>query len=288
MGGNSELDDAKDDAGGEGGAAEEARGAYGTDADGCLPGGDISIAGFEVAPIRGTHVLAFNKFCAYRPHLLLLTADGRRRQFEALDAGDLAAARDVLLGLNGAGGRGGDGGAGRSGQQEYLVIFNCGREGGCSRLHKHMQVIPAPDAIPLWPDTVTSPTAAEGAQGEPPFRYSVQRFGPGGGNGAGEVPSAEDLAVRYRSMLLEATRAVPGRESVVEEDGDGKGVAVPHNVILGRRWIVVIPRRRADVDGAGVNAAGMLGVVWAAGDETVDTWRGRGPRWILGEVGVRK
>ncbi|KXH34115.1 ATP adenylyltransferase [Colletotrichum simmondsii] len=265
------------------------------DEEGNLPGGDISIAGFELTTVSGgggeeaTHVLAFNKFCAYRPHLLLLTADGRRRQFEGLDERDLGAAVLVLRGLNGgwggkvrdvaAGGGGGDDG------QEYLVIFNCGKEGGCSRLHKHMQVIPAPEAIPMWPDLVdsgseTKTEAVGDEKQEPPFRYFIHRFaGP-------SPPSTKDLTAKYRDMLRQATELIPGREKVVEEDGDGRAVAVPHNVILGRRWIVVVPRVKAGVDGADVNAVGMLGVVWASRPETVGRWRELGARRVLGEVGV--
>ncbi|KAI8304892.1 Diadenosine 5',5'''-P1,P4-tetraphosphate phosphorylase 2 [Colletotrichum sp. SAR11_240] len=70
------------------------------DAEGQIPGGDISVAGFVIAPVNDTHVLTFNKFCAYRPHLILLTANGYRRQFEPLGREDLEAARDVLRGLN--------------------------------------------------------------------------------------------------------------------------------------------------------------------------------------------
>ncbi|KZL76591.1 tetraphosphate phosphorylase 2 (ATP adenylyltransferase) [Colletotrichum tofieldiae] len=246
------------------------------DADGCLPGGDISIAGYEVGPVGETHVLSFNKFCAYRPHLLLMTADGRKRQFEELNSGDLGAARDVLAGLNGS-----NGGSG----QEYLVIFNCGKMGGCSRLHKHMQVIPAPDAIPLWPDTVGSGNA-EGQ--DPPFRFFIRRFsGSSSGNETRVLPSADDLAKTYWQMLRQATELIPGREKVVEEDGAGRKVAVPHNVVLSERWMVVIPRVKDVVDGAGVNAAGMLGVVWASETETVDKWRRLGLKRVLGEVGIR-
>ncbi|KAK1641370.1 hypothetical protein BDP81DRAFT_403458 [Colletotrichum phormii] len=270
------------------------------DEEGNLPGGDISIAGFELTTIpsgggegdeEATHVLAFNKFCAYRPHLLLLTADGRRRQFEGLDKRDLGAAVEVLGGLNGGWGSDADADSDKEKRrQEYLVIFNCGKEGGCSRLHKHMQAIPAPDAIPMWPDLVDSGPKTEAddsgkqqqQQQEPPFRYFIHHFtGP-------SPPSKNDLTASYKHMLRQATELIPGREKVVEEDGDGRAVAVPHNVILGRRWIVVVPRVKAGVDGADVNAVGMLGVVWASKGETVGKWRELGARRVLGEVGVRR
>ncbi|KAF5512960.1 Diadenosine 5',5'''-P1,P4-tetraphosphate phosphorylase 2 [Colletotrichum aenigma] len=228
------------------------------DAEGQIPGGDISVAGFVISPVNNTHVLMFNKFCAYRPHLILLTANGYRRQFEPLGREDLEAARDVLRGLNSKGG------------SEYLVIFNCGKDGGCSRLHKHMQVIPAPSDFRLWPDE-------EALEAAVPYEYLLKRFENG-------VPGGEEVAGMYGEMLRAATALVPGREEVVEEDG----VAVPHNVVLSERWMVVVPRTKMDVDGGGVNAAGMLGMVWASGEETYERWMGLGPREVLAEVGVRK
>lgn len=230
------------------------------DADGCVPGGDISLSGgFLLGPANGgTHALVFNKFCAYRPHLMLLASDGRRRQFEALGRDDLAAAASALDGLG----------------EEYLAIFNCGRDAGCSRLHKHLQIFPAPGGFPLWPDS-------EASSPPPPFRYFISRFADG------KVPEPGELARVYGDMLVEAAALVPGREDVVEEDADGRGVAVPHNVVISRRWILVVPRTRAGVGGADANAAGMLGMVWASGEEVLERWMGIGPRRVLGEVGVR-
>ncbi|CCF46045.1 Ap4A phosphorylase 2 [Colletotrichum higginsianum] len=89
-------------------------------------------------------------------------------------------------------------------------------------------------------------------------------------------------------MLRQATELIPGRDAVVEDDEDGKRVAMPHNVILGRRWMVVVPRVTDGVDGAGVNAAGMLGVVWASEVGTAEKWKRLGPRRVLREVGVGK
>ncbi|KAL0937961.1 ATP adenylyltransferase [Colletotrichum truncatum] len=272
--GNSELDEEQSD--GAAAPAAKSRHAEVTlsgksielDADGRIPGGDISVAGFIVDAVDNTHLLMFNKFCAYRPHLILLTADGHRRQFEALKEDDLDAATRVLGALN----RGSSGTKDARGDgDEYLAIFNCGKEGGCSRLHKHMQIIPAPREFALWPDEKV----------DVPFEYFVHRFSAG-------WPSPGDLARVYEEMLMRAARLVPGREDVVEEDEDGHKIAVPHNVILGRRWMVVIPRTKAGVDGAEANAAGMLGMVWASGEETLEKWLALGPRWVLGEVGVRK
>lgn len=86
---------------------------------GYVPGSDIDVSGYEITYVNGTHLLMFNKFCMYRPHLLLLTKDGYRRQYEQLDLQDLQAVWNVLQSLN----------------WRYFMFFNCGKDGGCSRLH---------------------------------------------------------------------------------------------------------------------------------------------------------
>lgn len=216
---------------------------------GCRPGGDISISGYEIATLGTTHVLMANKFPSARPHLLILTQDGFKRQFEALDIDDLAAAREVVSSL----------------KSRYLLLFNCGIDGGCSRLHKHMQLFPAPDPnkFALW---------ADASEPKLPFKFFIHRFSAG-------LPPADELLRIYRALLRRAERAL----EYAALEGEA---AVPHNVIMDRNWLVVIPRRAAGWDGVGANAAGMLGMVWVNNEEKVKTWLARGPAAMLARLGV--
>ncbi|KAJ4129800.1 hypothetical protein NW768_006769 [Fusarium equiseti] len=91
-------------------------------------GSDIDTADYEICRIGETHFLAANKFCYARPHSMLLTLDGHKRQHQALDRQDWEALHSVLSGQT----------------SEYVAFYNCGQDGGCSRLHKHMQLIPKP------------------------------------------------------------------------------------------------------------------------------------------------
>ncbi|PIG80769.1 hypothetical protein AARAC_010656 [Aspergillus arachidicola] len=90
-------------------------------------GSDISTTGFEIAT-TDTHILIANKFSFSRPHLMLLTLDGHRRQYEPLNETDLDGAWRIL----------------NAAETDYVAFYNCGRDGGCSRLHKHLQVMPLP------------------------------------------------------------------------------------------------------------------------------------------------
>jgi ATP adenylyltransferase len=216
---------------------------------GCRPGSDIDVSGYEVANLGSTHLLAFNKFPAGRPHCLILTQDGFRRQYEALKMDDLTAACQVLSSL----------------ESRHLLLFNCGIDSGCSRLHKHVHIFPAPDPdkITLWPDL---------DELKLPFKAFVHRF-------HNRLPPVGEILEIYQGLLRQAESAL-GSALL---DGDA---AVPHNVVMDRNWLVVIPRRAAGWDGADTNAAGMLGMIWVHSEEKVKIWLEKGPANVLAQIGV--
>ncbi|KAK0728881.1 ATP adenylyltransferase-domain-containing protein [Lasiosphaeria miniovina] len=220
-----------------------------------------------MAEIGPTHLLALNKFSAARPHLLLLTQDGFRRQHEALDIQDFTALWQVLSSLGG-------------GRKRYLAIFNCGIDGGCSRLHKHMQLFPAPDAdkFALWPDSSDGPSVQQQVAAGLPFKCFIHRFENG-------LPLADALLGIYQTLLAQA-EDVLDRIHEKKSEETGADEAIPHNVVLDRNWILVVPRRAAGVNGADANAAAMLGMVWVANDQKLRPWMEHGPANVLARVGV--
>ncbi|KAJ4289984.1 hypothetical protein N0V88_006785 [Collariella sp. IMI 366227] len=216
---------------------------------GCRPGSDINVSGYEVATLGSTHVLAVNKFPAARPHLLILTQDGFRRQYEALNIDDIAAAHQVLSSLSG----------------RQLLLFNCGINSGCSRMHKHMQVFPAPhpENFELWPDSTDQVV---------PFKFFIHYFRDG-------LPFPEEILAVYQSLLGQAA-------ACFENIALDSEAAVPHNLIINRNWLLVIPRRAAGFEGADTNAAGMLGMVWVHHEERMKLWLNKGPADVLARIGV--
>lgn len=234
--------------------------------NGRRPGSDIDTEGYELPiDIGSTHFLAFNKFASARPHLLLLTEDGYERQYTALGEHDMTAVHKVLSCLNGTGPR------------RYTAIYNCGIDGGCSRLHKHMQVFPVSDEsrkgerFPIWPDAVTTAESSS-----VPFHFFMHRFEKG-------FPPTSTLLHVYRQLLGQAEKVWLEHEKGLERP---EGHAIPHNVIIDRNWMVVIPRRKAGWRGADANAAGMLGMVWVKSEETMRLWTENGPAHVLSEVGI--
>jgi ATP adenylyltransferase len=132
-----------------------------------------------------------------------------------------------------------------------------------------MQLFPAPAAedFALWPDRDDDSTRSA-----LPFRCFVHRFEDG-------FPPVDTLTDIYQTLLRQAENAV-GRPAKRE------GEAIPHNVVLDRKWIMVTPRRTAGLNGAVANAAAMLGMVWVANEEMLKLWTELGPANVLAHVGI--
>lgn len=226
-------------------------------------GSDISTKGYEIGQVNSTHVLIANKFCYARPHLVLLTCDGHRRQHEPLEKSDLEAAWAVLTSMS----------------SDYVAFYNCGRDGGCSRLHKHMQLLPKPDHS--FADFLDADEDEDEAQpAAVPFHWFYKRLTADDGSPAG-------LVRIYTELLAQATAV--GHGLADHADTAPRDAACPHNLILTRRWMIVIPRRQAAVnEEAGVNALGMLGVIVVATKPEVDNWVRQGLTESLRKLGVPK
>jgi len=216
------------------------------------PGSDIPCADerLKIGLINGSHILAFNKFCIDVPQLLLLTLDSYRRQHEPLDLDDIDAALTALHQL-----------------PSMYIIFNGGEPAGCSRVHKHMQLLKAP---PVAFSLFSKPDAD---RSKVPFRHFVYRSEKGSGF------SATQMYQGYRELLLQARQALGLGSDVNSEP-------CPHNVVIYQNTIIVIPRRKAYVQGTSANAGGFLGSAWMADEATAAEWISLGPRHVLAELGL--
>lgn len=243
------------------------------------PNGDIStdVNAFSDSSGKGiaskgifTHKLILNKFCVFRPQYLLLTTDPLQRQTSRLNEADLQAAWNVLSQF--------------AASSPHYVIFNCGREGGSSRKHKHMQVLEVPaggeDRALLWPGLADHRIAEEPIETGPyetlplPFITFRSKLRKG-------YADATDLKRVYSLQYEQCCEALQRK---VDED-------VPHNVVLTKDWLVTIPRRRATTEGIYghiVNATGMVGLVWCGDEGQLAGWSERGPANVLGDLGCQR
>lgn len=189
--------------------------------------------------------------------MLLLTCDGYRRQYEPLDEADFTA---VMSALNAT-------------KQDYVSFYNCGKDGGCSRLHKHMQLMPLPaNSFASFLDTDSSEINV-------PFRWFHQRF-------ENQPPNPQEVLEVYTRLLSQATKAWELSDHI---ENTIPGAACPHNMILTKRWIIVLPRRKGAINKeSGANSLGMLGIIAVATEQEIHNWQQLGLSKALRELGVPK
>ena len=222
-------------------------------------GSDISTGGFEIGDIGSTHFVAANKFCFARPHLMILTSNGHVKQYEPLHENDLQVAWTALTAIS----------------RNYAVLYNCGQDGGCSRLHKHMQLMPMPgNSFAAFLDS------EDGKEPSVPFHWFYRRF-------ESQHVTPADLTEVYTNLLKEVTRVGKGRSQ--HADSAPPGAACPHNMILTNRWMIVLPRRQAGINKeAGANAMGMLGYIAVATQNEINNWVRLGLKETLSKLGVSR
>lgn len=85
----------------------------------------------------------------------------------------------------------------------------------------------------------------------------------------------------YRELLQQATEAL----CLPLEETD---IAIPHNVVIVKEWLMVIPRRKARSGLTSANAAGMMGMVWVTCKEELEAWEAQGPTKILQDFGLQR
>ncbi|KAJ4989325.1 tetraphosphate phosphorylase 2 (ATP adenylyltransferase) [Stagonosporopsis vannaccii] len=198
--------------------------------------------------LNGTHDLALNLFCVDKPQLLMLTLDSYRRQHQPLDRDDLQAALEVVRRF-----------------PSMYVIYNCSEAGGCSRTHKHLQGLRGP---PFAFEHVIQ--ASEG-KATVPFRFFLHHFSQGFA-----IVSAKEVLDVYLK-LLEQTRNLL---NVSSDD------VCPHNIVMWKDWLIVIPRRAGFTEGASANAGGMMGCVWVPEHKNIEEWERIGYANVLRQLGV--
>ena len=92
---------------------------------------------------------------------------------------------------------------------------------------------------------------------------------------AAQVVGAE-LARRYWALLA----------ALGLDHEDGGGLLPPYNLVATRRWMLLTPRARAEIDGIPVNALGFAGSLLARTPAQLEYLRTVGPLTVLESVGA--
>lgn len=215
-----------------------------------------------VGDISQTHLGVLNKFNVIDHHLLIVT-----RRFEhqetLLTLQDFEALWACMAGFEGLG------------------FYNGGVVAGASQPHKHLQMVPLPlsNSGPLMPIeplvAAAETTRVVDTVASLPFRHVLSRLKPS--LMADPLAAAGETLERYRAMLASA-----GIEPV--EDQGQLRQSAPYNLLVTRRWMLVVPRAREFFATISVNALGFAGSLFVRDEKQLDAAIRHGPVRILREV----
>jgi ATP adenylyltransferase len=198
------------------------------------------------------HLSVLNKFNVLANHLLIVT-----REFEAqeslLTRDDFHALTDCMSHCDG------------------VAFFNGGVVAGASQAHKHLQLVPFPLGEGPDPTPVDAVIDAGQMPGEP---TTVRQFDfdhaliPLDGDRL-DASCTDDLSMIYR------------RACRLLDISDG---AQPYNLVLTRRWMLVVPRVREFWNGVSINALGFAGSLLVRNRTELARLRETGPLRVLSQV----
>lgn len=215
-----------------------------------------------VADISDSHVALLNKFNVIDHHLLIVTR--RYADQETLvDRDDFAALAACMA------------------QFDSLGFHNGGRDAGASQPHKHLQLVPLPleaggPGVPVEPlfDEVRREKGMCRVPGLR-FRHAFSWIDPAWFEDA--ALASRKLRARYLGML-----GAVGLQGVAGEGGARQ--SGPYNLLLSRRWMLVVPRAREHFGPVSVNALGFAGSMFVRNDEQMQAVLRAGPMKVLGGV----
>jgi sulfate adenylyltransferase (ADP) / ATP adenylyltransferase len=211
-----------------------------------------------VGELSPTHIALLNKYNVIDDHLLIVT----RRFVPQTALLDLADFEALLVAL-----RGGD----------ALGFYNGGQEAGASQPHKHLQAVP----LPLDDSGFSAPIEAlfdsvsvtdRGARiASLPFAHAFARL--------------DLMAADAAQSALKTYRALLNATSIDAIDVDGLAhQSVPYNLLVTRRWMLVVPRAVEHVDGISLNALGFAGSLFVRDAQQLATLARIGPMTALARV----
>lgn len=216
-----------------------------------------------VGGLSPTHFCLFNKYNVLDHHLLIVTRDYEDQE-TLISYEDFAALWRCLAEIDGLG------------------FYNAGTTAGASQPHKHLQLAPLP---PPGPDGIRVPIEAAFADigtGIPgqitrasrlPFRHALTALDPE----LPPEPAAAETLHLYRAML-----DVLGIAAVA--DGPALRQSQAYNLVMTRRWLLMVPRATERFNGISVNALNFAGLIFVRTPEQLALLEQAGPLAALAGV----
>lgn len=140
--------------------------------------------------------------------------------------------------------------------------------------HKHMQALKKPRVEETdEPSSYRFFLDTEDSNIRVPYLYLHHDFGQSGRFDAFTVHEI------YLDMLVKCKTLLGLKEEVTVS-------LCPHNLVLTKEWMIVIPRRSNDYNGVGANAIAVMEMLVMAAREILRMWIDNGPARVLRELGV--
>lgn len=207
-----------------------------------------------VTDISRTHLCLLNKFNVIDHHALIITRAFERQENPLTEADFDALSRCVA-------------------EFDALGFYNGGATAGATQPHKHLQLVPLPltadCAIPIERLLASAP-ALPGLTRVPrlPFAHAFAWLQT---SGASPVRSGRQMHLLYRAML--------------EHTGLDRGPdPAPYNLLVTRRFMLLIPRSQERFEAVSVNSLGFAGSFFVASEERAEVIRRAGPLAVLKHV----
>lgn len=205
-----------------------------------------------VCGVPPDHLCVLNKFNVLDQHLLIVTRAFEPQQ-ALLNLGDFAALLSCM-------------------DETYgLGFYNGGTIAGASQAHKHLQLVPLPLAggpQPTPVDAVIDPSTEPGVLSTIPameFSHALLRL-----DGRRlDMQRAKELHQLYRRAC-----------AAVGVDDETR----PYNLLITRRWMLLVPRSRENWRGVSINALGFAGSLLVRNRSELDVLKRIGPLAVLRSV----
>jgi ATP adenylyltransferase len=167
-------------------------------------------------------------------------------------------------------------------EYDGLAFYNGGKEAGASQPHKHLQLVPyliSPQdtQIPIEP-LLTSHLASQRQASiaiipELPFVHAFTAIDPAWLN------SPSEAAVRTLEQYYALLQAV-------DLPIDNQEKPKPYNLLMTRRWMLLIPRSQESFTSIQVNSLGFAGALLVRTAEQMQQLKTMQPFTLLSQVGI--
>lgn len=216
-----------------------------------------------VGALSPTHVAVLNRFPVLPYHLLAVTREYEEQELP-LTSADFDALARLLVSIDG------------------LAFYNSSPEAGASQAHRHLQIVPFPvgdGPAPTPIEGVLSGIAADPSRATLPiyaFRHAVAPLPETAWCSEHPVErAAQAMALAYRALARRAGVALTAGQA-----------ASPYNLLVTRRWMMIVPRSRERFEGVSVNALGFAGSFLVRDREQLEVVRSHGPLAVLRGVAI--